>query len=145
MNLLVNECCIKILVNQSEDDLQRIQMRYNGKVILLGERWCYENITIINIKSIVNTSAFWIAILSENKNEPFIFTITTLNKIVIGFDKSINLIDLIEMRLLFEVKLNGIIIFSEYRNNKLLVITEMDILQIDMEGNIINDLLLGLV
>lgn len=124
MNLLFGNWILKMVGNISKSDLDRI-LTHNNIVISLGEDSYWENIFLLDIDSVNNSSRLLVSVFSGSSIEPSIMI--NYNQLIVGFNKKIALIDLDMQQVIIEKELPHNFIYAKYIGDKLVVIFEIGI------------------
>jgi len=105
------------------------------KIITVGEESYWEEISLLFVNSTNGDSNFWIAVYSENNINPNIVCHVNRDRLVIGFNQKLAIIDMNIPKILIEKELYGNFQFAKYTENMLLVLSEIGIFILDNENH----------
>ena len=105
------------------------------KIITVGEESYWEEISLLFVNSTNGDSKFWIAVYSENNINPNIVCHVNRDRLVIGFNQKLAIIDMNIPKILIEKELYGNFQFAKYTENMLLVLSEISIFILDNENH----------
>lgn len=134
MNLLFGDWIIKVIGKVSKSDLERMVTR-NVPIIAVGEESYWEEISLLFVNSTNGDAKFWIAIYSENNINPYIVCHIDRDRLVIGFNQKLVIIDLNVHKILIEKELYGNFQFAKYVENMLFILSEIGIFILDNENH----------
>ena len=132
MNLLIGNWIIKLVGKISKNDIDRVISR-NAAVIAVGEDSYWEEVFLLFVNSTNGVSQFCIVLYSETNVIPYIVCHDSKERLIIGYNHKLAVIDLISTKIIMEKELDGIFCYAKHIDDILIVLSEIGIFILDSE------------